>query len=182
MALDAPQTLQHNQERHPSEAAGPMATGWQPRAPLDLLNGILPGETTTSFLLACLAPPPVALAAWRRWRAVQSPVEGLAGANAGLRGLAAGLATSLFAAGARLDRSDAAWLRAALLHEQRRSDRYREILAEVLATLHAAAVPFLLARGAAVAETILPQPWLRHCHDVDLLWWRRSISTPPLPP
>jgi hypothetical protein len=139
------------------------------RPPLDLLGVILPGEATTSFLVACLAPPPLALEAWQRWRAVQSPVEGLAGANAGLRGLAAVLATSLFAAGAPLNRSDAAWLRAALLHEQRRSVRYREILAEVLATLHAGAVPFLLARGAAVAETILPEPWLRHCHDVDLL-------------
>ena len=130
---------------------------------------ILPGEATTSFLLACLAPPPLALEAWQRWRAVQSPVEGLAGANAGLRGLAAVLATSLFAAGAPLNRTDSAWLRAALLHEQHRSARYREILAEVITALHAAAIPFLLARGAAVAETILPEPWLRHCHDVDLL-------------
>lgn len=139
------------------------------RSPLDLLDGILPGETATSFLLACLAPPPVAVEAWQRWRSRHDPVEGLAGTNAGLRGLAALLATSLFNAGAPLHRSDAAWLRAALLHEQRRSDRYRDILTEILSTLTATGLPFLLARGAAVAETILPEPWLRHCHDIDLL-------------
>lgn len=149
---------------------GRRADGRRPaRAPLDLLSLTLPAESTTTFLLACLAPPPRAVEAWQHWRTCHAPAEGLAGSNAGMRGLAGVLATSLFNAGASLDRRDTAWLRAALLHERRRSGRYREILAEVLETLTTAGVPFLLARGAAVAETILSEPWLRHCHDVDLL-------------
>ena len=148
---------------------GGFPAGCSRGAPLDLLNGILPSPNTTAFLLACLAPPPLALQAWQRWRAPRSPLQGLVDAEADLRGLSAALASALFAAGAALDREDATWLRAALLHEQLRSRRYRQILAEVLAILNQAGVPFLLSRGAAVAETVLPQPWLRHCHDVDLL-------------
>ena len=164
----------------PSHAPGPHADVfggvWQKQAPLDLLSGILPNPTTTAFLLACLAPPPLALEAWQRWRAPRSPLQGLVGADADLRGLSAALATALFAAGAALDREDATWLRAALLHEQQRCRRYRQILAEVLATLSQAGVPFLLSRGAAVAETVLPQPWLRHCHDADLLVPQEHLS------
>ena len=148
---------------------GGFPAGCSRGAPLDLLNGILPSPNTTAFLLACLAPPPLALQAWQRWRAPRSPLQGLVDAETDLRALSPALASALFAAGAQLDRQDATWLRAALLHEQLRSRRYRQILAEVLAILNQAGVPFLLSRGAAVAETVLPQPWLRHCHDIDLL-------------
>jgi len=140
-----------------------------PVAPLDLLGRILPDGDQTDFLLACLAPAPEAAAAWVRWRARHAPSEAFRGRNLGLRALSAPLAAALFAAGAPLDARDAAWLRAALLHEERRAGRYREILGEVLLALDSAGVPFLLSRGAAVAETVLPSPWLRHCHDVDLL-------------
>lgn len=137
--------------------------------PLDLLVGVLPGAEQTDFLLACLAPAPEALAAWRRWRARHVPTEWLAGRNEGLRGLSALLASSLVAAGAPLDDRDAAWLRAALLHEELRGRAYRAILGDVLAELATAGVPFLLSKGVAVAETVSPSPPLRHSHDVDLL-------------
>ena len=137
--------------------------------PLDLLVGILPAVDQTDFLLACLTPPPQAIAAWRRWRARHVPTEWLAGRNEGLKGLSALLASSLLAADAPLDNGDAAWLRAALFHEERRSRKFRMILGEVLAALAADGVPFLLAKGVAVAETVISRPWLRHSHDVDLL-------------
>jgi len=138
-------------------------------SPLDLLTGVLPEADQTDFLLACLAPAPAAVAAWRRWRAHHVPAEWLTGRNEGLRGLSALLASSLLAAGAPLDDRDVAWLRGALLHEERRSRTFRAILGEVLAALDAGGVPFLLAKGVAVAETVSPQPWVRHSHDVDLL-------------
>jgi len=137
--------------------------------PLDLLLGVLPAADQTDFLLACLAPAPQAVAAWRRWRARHVPTEWLAGRNEELRGLSALLASSLLAAGAPLDDRDAAWLRAALLHEERRSRTFRAILGEVLAALAVGGVPFLLAKGVAVAETVTFRPWLRHSHDIDLL-------------
>jgi hypothetical protein len=137
--------------------------------PLDLLVGVLPTADQTEFLLACLAPAPQAVAAWRRWRACHVPTEWLAGRNARFRGLSALLASSLLGAGAPLDDRDAAWLRVALVHEERRSGAFRAILGEVLAALAADGVPFLLAKGVAVAETVTFRPWLRHSHDVDLL-------------
>ena len=95
-----------------------MPAGCPKGAPLDLLSGFLPSPTTAAFLLACLAPPPLALQAWERWRAPRSPLQGLVDAEADLRALSA-----------------------ALLHEQLRSRRYRQILAEVLAILNQAGVP-----------------------------------------
>ena len=136
--------------------------------PLDLLVGVLPTVDQTDFLLACLAPAPQAVAAWRRWRASHVPSEWLAGRNEKLRGLSALLASSLLAAGAPLDSRDAAWLRTALFHEERRSRTFRAILGEVLAALRADGVPFLLAKGVAVAETVSLRPSLRHTHDIDL--------------
>src|SRR5262249_21564010 len=117
--------------------------------PLDLLVAVLPTVDQTDFLLACLAPAPKAVAAWRRWRARPVPTEWLAGRNEKLRGLSALLASSVLAAGAPLDNGDAAWLRTALFHEERRSHTFRAILAEVLAALIADSVPFLLAKGVA---------------------------------
>jgi hypothetical protein len=153
----------------PTSANGPFPRPWLRQAPLDLLAGLLPDQDPTLFLLACLAPAPRALEAWSTWRARHGPAEGMGGAQRSLRSLSAVLACSLLEAGASLDRHDATWLRAAQLHEQRRTERYQEIAAAVLASLSAAGLPFLLARGAAVAEGVLPKPWLRHCHDLDLL-------------
>lgn len=153
----------------PSPAIGPFFRPWLQQAPLDLLAGILPDRDPTLFLIACLAPAPRAQEAWCAWRARQGPAEGMGGTQRSLRSLSALLACSLLEAGTSLDRHDAAWLRAALLHEQRRTGRYQEIAAAVLASLSAAGLPFMLARGAAVAEGVLPKPWLRHCHDLDLL-------------
>jgi hypothetical protein len=163
-----PTSMSGRQIAHGSAVVGSLGA-WQRQPPLDLLGGILPSATTTAFLIACLAPPPLALEAWQRWRSCWSPAMGLVGADSDLRSLSALLANSLLTAGAVLDQGDETWLRVALLHEQQRSRRYRQILAEVLATLTRAGVPFLLARGAALAETVLPEPWLRHCHDIDLL-------------
>lgn len=164
----APTGMPSRPNAHGSAVVG-FSGAWQRQAPLDLLSGILPTATTSAFLRACLAPPPLAREAWQRWRSRWVPAMGLVGADGDLRGLSALLANSILTAGAVLDHSDETWLRVALLHEQRRSRRYRQILAEVLATLTRAGVPFLLARGAALAETVLPEPWLRHCHDIDLL-------------
>ncbi len=163
-----PTGISSSRSTHGSAVVG-LSEARQRKAKLDLLSGILPTATTTAFLRACLAPPPLALEAWERWRSCWSPAMGLVSADSDLRALSALLANSLLTAGAVLDHSDETWLRVALLHERRRSRRYRLILEEVLASLTRAGVPFLLARGAALAETVLPEPWLRHCHDIDLL-------------
>jgi hypothetical protein len=60
-------------------------------------------------------------------------------------------------------------LRTAYLREELRSRAYREILGEVLATLRRHRLRFLVVKGAALSETVYPDPILRHAHDVDLL-------------
>jgi hypothetical protein len=60
-------------------------------------------------------------------------------------------------------------LRTAYLREELRARAYRQILGEVLAALRDRGLPFLLLKGAALAETVYPDPVLRHAHDVDLL-------------
>src|SRR5262249_27619655 len=116
------------------------------RAPLDLLSGILPGIDQSDYLVASLGTRDRATHAWRRRH---SPTAGLSNGNESLRGLAGLLAANLLACGTTLDAADAAWLRAARLYEQRRSETYRRALADALRALASQRVPFLLARGAA---------------------------------
>jgi Uncharacterised nucleotidyltransferase len=60
-------------------------------------------------------------------------------------------------------------LRAALVSEELRHDAYNGVLHAVLAGLAAARVPAIVLKGAALADTVYPQPGLRHSHDIDLL-------------
>ncbi len=60
-------------------------------------------------------------------------------------------------------------LRAATLWETRRAQRIAEIAGCVLDILEPLGKPPLLLDGAALAWRAYPEPWLRHCHDLDLL-------------
>jgi hypothetical protein len=60
-------------------------------------------------------------------------------------------------------------LRTAFLREELRSDAYRKIAGEAYATLSEEGIRFLVLKGAALSETVYPEPCYRHAHDVDLL-------------
>src|SRR5439155_15430049 len=60
------------------------------------------------------------------------------------------------------------YLRLAYMREQMRSATYLRICADVLETLERDAVNVIVLRGAA-AVSLLADPALRHCHDIDLL-------------
>ena len=61
------------------------------------------------------------------------------------------------------------YLRIARLREQVRTGRVREICGRVLDVLQSAAIPAIILKGIAAAETVYPETGLRHCHDLDLL-------------
>jgi hypothetical protein len=56
-----------------------------------------------------------------------------------------------------------------MLAERLRYEAYARISARAFDALAAAAVPFIVLRGAALAEAAYPATTLRHSHDVDLL-------------
>jgi hypothetical protein len=60
-------------------------------------------------------------------------------------------------------------LRSAYLREQLRSKEYRRICNTVVLELARAGVPFVLLRGAALAEPLYGDQALRHAHDIDVL-------------
>ena len=60
-------------------------------------------------------------------------------------------------------------LSAAALREKRRSSAFRRSAHEVVRILRARGWDVLVLRGAALAELAYPDPYLRHCHDLDVL-------------
>jgi hypothetical protein len=67
------------------------------------------------------------------------------------------------------DRELLTLLRTAYLREELRAKVYRRICGEALSRLAAAGIPTIVLKGAALAETVYPDPVLRHCHGIDIL-------------
>jgi hypothetical protein len=59
-------------------------------------------------------------------------------------------------------------LRTAYLRDELRSKAYRAVCSEAIGVLGGAGVRAVVLRGFALAETVYPEPVLRHCHDLDL--------------
>lgn len=124
----------------------------------------------TLFLGTCLLDGEDARASWTAWRAAigQAP-GGLDRARLLEKIYAPLLLRSATRHGLELDRDEVARLKARRLVESRRRERFLTILAEVLSILRAAHLDFLLVKGAALAESVYPDPVLRHAHDIDVL-------------
>lgn len=144
---------------------------WHPKAPLaDSLSQILPRPRETLLLRACLRPDAAGRAAWDAWfgaiaRAGTQPEQALMGA----KGLLPLLYDGLTGNGATVDSRLHSHLRAALLWERRRAPKVHEVLAQAATVFEKAGIDSILLKGAALAGTIYPKPWLRHCHDLDFL-------------
>jgi hypothetical protein len=135
-----------------------------------VFDRLLPDDRDTLFLHACLHEGEHAARAWRNWlesaTADGTPARrALAPVNA----LLPLLAWNLRRAGAGLDRAVQTHLRSALLTEDLRWQRYRDICGEAFGLLARADIPFLVLKGAAVGERFYPQPMLRHADDIDVL-------------
>jgi len=132
------------------------------------LGPLLPDARQTSFLRACVTDD--AAAAWARWRgAAGDEGPALRRELAAFGSLLPLLRFNLERNGVAVEGSLATLLRTAQLTEELRWDRYRAICASAFDVLHEAAGPFVVLKGAALAETVYPFPVLRHSDDVDLL-------------
>jgi hypothetical protein len=155
---------------------------------------LLPDADETLFLQACLRERDAAGEAWDRWRHAAAG-DGTTAQLAPFNTLLPLLLWNLRRAGADVAPDMLTRLRSADLTEELRGRRYRAICAEALEGLRAAAVPFVVLKGAALAETVYPAPTLRHADDVDVLVHAKDLarsaaaldalgwraSSPPLP-
>lgn len=134
------------------------------------LAAALPNRGQTLLLRACLLPPDAASASWEEWlRETARPKETLQDAGAGFKRLLALLGYRLRQDHIEVAPELRAYLRAARVREQLRSEAVRELCKRSLGALAAADVPAIVLRGVMAAETLYPDAALRHCHDLDLM-------------
>lgn len=133
----------------------------------------LPTPGQTLLLRAALLPQPKAARSWSEWvdglPEKASPGAAVADVGTGFKRLLALLGHHLRACSIPADEETQSCLRAARLRERIRSDSARGHAGEALKRLTAAGVRPLLLRGFAFAESLYPEPSLRHCHDLDLM-------------
>jgi len=126
----------------------------------------LPTATEQDLLVAALGSSSRAGTAWRLWASRhRDPLNALA--SCGARTLLPLLDVSLRTAGVALAPGVRDGLRAASLSEKRRSGAYDDILQSLIVALGPRRV--LVLKGAALAHSVYPERFLRHCHDIDLL-------------
>jgi hypothetical protein len=134
------------------------------------MRGLLPIPEQTLLLRAALLGRDEARRAWSEWSSGRGdPVRALGARQGGARRLLPLLhrAAERFELEARGELRT--YLRTAAARDELRHSTYRRILGEVMHSLEAEEETFLVVKGAALAEELYDPPWLRHCHDIDLL-------------
>jgi hypothetical protein len=131
---------------------------------------LCPTVEETDLLRACLWSGAAARDAWTRWqRSVGDPEAAIKRNASHIKSLLPLLHHGLRRSGAVGESGVGAALGGATLAERLRYEVYARISARAFDALAAAAVPFIVLRGAALAEAAYPATALRHSHDVDLL-------------
>ena len=130
----------------------------------------LPGPLLRRAARVALLPPAAVADEWQAWQSdVTGPSESLRDPGHRLRRLMPLIDANLRAAGVRLDNPLKSFLRMAAAHEKMRWEVVESIFGAAMATLVQQRIEFLVQRGMALAATVYRQPFLRHCHDLDLL-------------
>jgi hypothetical protein len=133
------------------------------------LSVILPTPEQTLLLRACLCSGDASRQAWRQWlERAGDPKEALAARDLGSRRLLPLLFDAARRNGLAADKALMTHLKTANFRDELRSKAYRAVCSEAIGVLGAAGVRPVVLRGAALAETVYPEPVLRHCHDLDL--------------
>lgn len=134
----------------------------------DSLGALLPGPQHTLLLQAALLHGNAALAAWTSWcRSVPDPTAALKREKRFVSRWLALLCDNLARNGVSVDKPLAPYLRGAVLHEELRAATCRTICHNLLTEL--AALPVVVLKDAALADTFYSRPGLRHVHDIELL-------------
>jgi hypothetical protein len=153
--------------KHAQSSAGREAPAMPPLSAS--LSLILPTETETALLRACLFTGPAGRRAWDVWQQETSGVHGVAALSGSAKALIPLIHRAAARNGAVVEGAARTALRAGYLREELRTTTYRRICAEVLSALASADIPVVVLGGAALAESAYDHPILRHCHDLDLL-------------
>lgn len=136
----------------------------------DSLSVILPTREETLLLRACLLPDEAGRAAWRKWQEqLGDPIQVLRADGQTLKRWLPLLQHSLHSNRVAAARPFQTLLRAAYLKEQLRCQAIRPIIQETVFSLRGDGIEPIVLRGIALADTVYPDPALRHCHDIDLL-------------
>jgi hypothetical protein len=135
----------------------------------DTLSALVPDDRDTLLLRACVSGRAVATAAWVDWLASGPGLQPTLTERPMLRRLVPLLHHALATHGSAIPPPALAILRAATLWEQQRAERVAAILGEAVDSLRLVGIEPVITKGPALAATVYPRPWLRHCHDLDLL-------------
>ncbi len=139
------------------------------RSPLaGTLSLLLPGPAETALLHVCLGTGR-AREAWSTWTRLGGDLDSH-------RSLLPLVGEGARQAGVALDADVAARFSGARLHEILRLDSIREVTAHLLGRLRAAGLDPVVQQDLALAETVYPEPALRHCHALELLLSRAGLG------
>lgn len=130
----------------------------------------LPGGTETRLLQACLLGSRDSHRAWTALAAAGVDVSDLlTNGGHGLRRLAPLLYEALRRHGLEADAELLTRCRMASMREDLRARAFGRVAAGVFDALDDSGIPFIVLKGAALAEPVYGDPVLRHSHDLELL-------------
>ncbi|MEM7164169.1 MAG: nucleotidyltransferase family protein [Planctomycetota bacterium] len=137
----------------------------------DSLRTLLPGRKETLFLQSCVLEGPELAAAWQSWLvAVGDPLRYLAQEGHELRSHLALLYRHLSEHSIGIPRALQPYLRSAVVRGKLRYAQYEACLRDFLEAFRVAGIDATLVKGPAVSATeFSAEPFLRHCHDLDVL-------------
>lgn len=156
-----------------------MSQSGEPKPALwDALSVLLPTPEQTLLLRCCLQSGETARQAWEQWQTQTGGLQEYLARDGGPgKRLLPLLYYALRRNNAVIEPDVLAVLKNGYVREQLRYEDYRRILAEQLGTLASGGVRAIVLKGAALAETVYPEPALRHSHDIDLLVEPRDLPT-----
>ena len=130
----------------------------------------LPGETETRLLQACLLDAEGSHMAWKALATGGVDVSDLlTHGGHGMRRLAPLLYEALGRHGLEADADLLTRCRMASMREDLRARAFSRVAAGVFDALEGVGIPFVVLKGAALAEPVYGDPVLRHSHDLELL-------------
>jgi hypothetical protein len=133
-------------------------------------DGRLPNEVQSRFLRACLLEGTAGREAFRAWSAAfDDPLDGLRRPDCADRQLLPLLYRARGADDGTVPGTVLSVLRAAVVHEELRTESLGAAAGEAIGLLQAVGIEPLVVGGAALAWGVYPTAALRHCHNIDLL-------------
>lgn len=134
-----------------------------------VLSTNLPGRTETLLLQACLLDGRQGHKAWASLSAETDVSDLLTHGGHGLRRLAPLLYQALGRHSVEADPGLLTRCRMASMREDLRARAFHRVAAGVFDALDDSGIPFIVLKGAALAEPVYGDPVLRHSHDLELL-------------